>query len=251
MTQTTDVETLPPPAALELEVVRREAVTPRMTRVRLTGPDLGEFRFVAGQDLMLAIPTADGSTINRRYTIRSHDAAARAVDVDVVVHGDGPGARWVVRAAPGERIAAFGPRGKIVPAATAAWHLFIGDESGLPAIAAMLEALPTTATAIAVVEVADAREEQPVDAVADATISWVHRGGVEPGLPDLLVGAVGATVLPDGPGHAYLAAEMGVVAALRAELASRGLSPDAMSPKAYWRRGTANAAHGEPMRERA
>jgi len=255
MTQTADEQTLPPAAALELEVVTRETLTPGMVRVRLTGPDLADFRHVAGQDLMLAIPTGEGGdddqeTINRRYTIRRYDAAASAVDIDAVSHGEGPGARWFAAAAPGDRLGAYGPRGKVVVSPTAAWHLFVCDESGLPATAAMLEALPAGATAIAVVEVANPSEQQTIDTTADVAISWVLRDDEEPGDPDRVVAALGATVLPDGPGHAYLSMEMGVVAALRSALADRGLPREAMSPKAYWRRGVANAGHGEPMRDR-
>jgi hypothetical protein len=39
------------------------------------------------------------------------------------------------------------------------------------------------------------------------------------------------------------------VSRLRDVLASRGLRPDQVSPKAYWGRGRANAGHGEPARD--
>ncbi len=247
---------LPDPAPLALAVVGREARTPRMTRLRLGGPDLAEFRYVAGQDLMLAVPTGatgpDGApaTINRRYTIRGHDATARAVDLDAVDHGDGPAARWIAAARPGDPIACFGPRGKIVPSPTADWHLFVGDESGLPAIAVMLEALPAGATACAVIEVVDALEEQPIAVPSGAVVQWIHRHEAAPGTPERLVDALRTLPLLPGAGHAYLAAELGVVAAVRELLVARGVAPDAISPKAYWRRDGANAAHGEPMRDR-
>jgi NADPH-dependent ferric siderophore reductase len=250
MTQTADAGTLPPAAAFELEVLAREVVTPLMTRLRLSAPELADFRSVPGQDLMLAIPRGDGETINRRYTIRRHDPASQAVDIDAVIHGHGPGAAWFAEAAAGDRIGAYGPRGKVVASPTADWHLFVADESGLPATAAMLEALEPTATAIAVVEVADAAEEQAIDLPTGATVTWVHRDGAEPGWPDLLVTAVAALRLPEQSGHAYLSAEMGVVNALRADLGARGFSSDEISPKSYWRRDQANAAHGEPMRDR-
>ena len=248
MTDTDELVGLPTAAAFELEVAGREQLTPGTIRLHLTSPDLAGFAHVAGQDLMLAVPHDDG-TINRRYTIRRHDPGARTVDIDAVVHGDGPGARWFASAASGERIAAYGPRGKIVASPSAAWHLFVADESGLPATAAMLEALPEGSTAVAVIEVADAREEQPIDLLDGATVTWVHRDGAPAGSLELLRGAVGAVVLADGPGHAYLSAELSVVNALRGDLESRGLHRERISPKAYWRRGAANAAHGEPLRD--
>jgi NADPH-dependent ferric siderophore reductase len=54
--------------------------------------------------------------------------------------------------------------------------------------------------------------------------------------------------LPAGSGHAYLAGELGVVAAMRRTLVERGLTPEQISAKPYWRAGRANAAHGEPER---
>ena len=46
------------------------------------------------------------------------------VDLDVVVHGDGPGARWAATTRPGDHIEAIGPRGKVALVEGAAWHLF-------------------------------------------------------------------------------------------------------------------------------
>lgn len=247
---------LPPPAPLALQVVGRELRSPRMTRLRLRGPDLVDLRHLPGQDLMLAVPTGDTGpdgtavTVNRRYTIRALDPVAGTVDLDAVDHGDGPGARWIAAAGPGDRIACFGPRGKIVASPTADWHLFVGDESGLPAIAVMLEGLPADAAAVALVEVADTREEQAIATPPATEIHWLHRRGDAPGTPERLVRALRAVTFPAGDGHAYLAAELGVVGALRDVLVERGFTPDAISPKAYWRRGAANAPHGEPMRDR-
>ena len=67
--------------------------------------------------------------------------------------------------------------------------------------------------------------------------------------PELLTGALEAVPLPDGRGHAYLSAELRVTSALRAVLLGRGLGPGQLSPKPYWRRGVANAAHGEPPKD--
>jgi hypothetical protein len=40
-----------------------------------------------------------------------------------------------------------------------------------------------------------------------------------------------------------------VVLALRDAVQARGLAPEQVSPKAYWGRGKANAAHGEPAKD--
>jgi NADPH-dependent ferric siderophore reductase len=187
--------------------------------------------------------------VRRRYTIRSHDRAAGVIAVDVVLHGDGPGARWAATARPGARVEAIGPRGKITVVPDAAWHLFVGDESFQPAAFAMTEAAPAASSALLVLEVDGPGDRQPLHAPALDRITWVHRDGAPPDSGAGLVAAVEALALPDGTGHAYLGGEMRVVARLRRLLADRGLAREQISPKPYWRAGVANAAHGEPDRD--
>ena len=127
---------------LTLSVAEVEQVTPRTRRLRLTGPDLAAFSYAAGQDLMVLVDTSGGRIIRRRYTIRGFDPAARLLDLHAIVHTSGPGARWVLGLQPGSAVDAIGPRGKITLATDAAWHLFIGDDVAIPAMAAMVEALP-------------------------------------------------------------------------------------------------------------
>jgi NADPH-dependent ferric siderophore reductase len=90
------------------------------------------------------------------------------------------------------------------------------------------------------------RRAPTVGSGADAEVTWLERGGDPPGRSGLLAEAATTAVLPGDRVHAYLAAELGVVAAARAALAARGLTPDRLSAKPYWRLGVANAAHGEP-----
>src|ERR1044071_2825372 len=93
---------LPDPRSLTLEVRAREQVTPLVTRVVVGGDDLVGFEFAPGQDLMLAIPvdatSGAGATLTRRYTIRRADPTAGTVDLDLVVHGHGPGSSWATDA---------------------------------------------------------------------------------------------------------------------------------------------------------
>jgi NADPH-dependent ferric siderophore reductase len=242
------VPALPESRALALTVESATDLTPMLRRVRLTGGDLVGFRHVAGQDLMMAIPTDDGQTINRRYTIRRYVPDAPAVDIDIVAHGNGPGARWARTAAPGSEVAAIGPRGKVVPVESAAWHLFACDESGWPATAAMVESLGAGRTALVLAEIDGPREVQPLVSAAGVRIEWLERGTHRPGDPALLVDAMRAATFPDRARHAYLSAELSVVRDLGTLLGARGFSPEEMSPKAYWRLGVSNAPHGEPPR---
>jgi NADPH-dependent ferric siderophore reductase len=244
---------LPDPRPLALEVRAREQLTPLVIRVVLGGDDLLGFEFAPGQDLMLAVPTdantVDGGTINRRYTIRRADPAAGTVDLDLVVHGDAPGARWASDAQLGSSIAAVGPRGKVLPAAAVDWHLFVCDESGWAASAAMVESLTASERAVVVADVADEEEQQPLDAVADVYVSWCNRDGTPPGRSEQVLAALEHLTLPDGRGHAYLSAEFAVVRAVSDWLTAHGFASDDIAPKAYWRAGRPNAPHGEPLRD--
>jgi NADPH-dependent ferric siderophore reductase len=234
---------------LALEVVDAQALTPSMRRVVLTGDALADFVHEPGQDLMFAFPVDDGGVVRRRYTIRRHDAATATLTIDVVLHGDGPGARWATTTRAGDRVEAIGPRGKITVEPAAPWHLFVGDDSVLPAAFAMAETLEPPVAAILLLEVDGPADEQALDAPAVENLHWVHRGGAAPESGAGLVEAVRVLELPPGPGHAYLGGEMGVVARLRRQLADRGLARDQLAPKPYWRAGVANAAHGEPDRD--
>lgn len=230
----------------ELEVVTAGVLTPRMRRVEFTGPNLDDFTYQPGQDLMFRIPSGAG-TVNRRYTIRGLDRERGVVTVDAVVHGDGRGSRWLAGAAPGDRIDAIGPRGKIVVVDDVDWHLFAGDESALPAMLAMAEAVPVDRRVTVLAEVADEREEQP-QARTGVEMRWLHRGDVEPGSSAILADDLAHLPLIEGPGHVYLAGEAKSVAAMRQVLLARGVPAEWISAKPYWSHGRANAAHGEPER---
>jgi Siderophore-interacting FAD-binding domain/Siderophore-interacting protein len=84
----------------------------------------------------------------RRYTVRRWDAAARRLTLEIVVHSDtGAGGPWVAGADQGDALVFTGPAGAYRPDPQADWHLMVGDESALPAIAASLEAVPAGARA--------------------------------------------------------------------------------------------------------
>jgi NADPH-dependent ferric siderophore reductase len=236
---------------LHFEVVSSTRLTPHMQRIELTAAELDGFSYQPGQDVMLLVAANGRRPVRRRYTIRQLDQARQRLTIDVVLHGDGPGERWVRSAQPGDRIEGIGPRGKVFPSVSADWHLFMGDESALPAIAAMTESLPGDADATLVLEIPSAEDEQDVAAAARTRISWLHRLDRPAGdlRSSVLVAEAADVELPPGNGHAYLLAEASVVLALRERLAARGLSPDQVSPKAYWGRGRANAEHGEPARD--
>lgn len=234
---------------MRLELVDSRLVTPHMQRLVLTAPELGDFEHLPGQDVMLLVNMDRGRPVRRRYTIRALDRARQLLTLDVVRHAGGPGERWIGAAAPGVTVEGIGPRGKISPAASTDWHLFMGDDSSLPAIFAMAESLPPEATATVILEIPEPADEQQLRPHAPVQLTWLHRLGRPAGQPDALVSAASAVVIPAGRPHAYLLGEARVVLALREVLQSRGLEPGQISPKAYWGLGRANASHGEPARD--
>ncbi len=241
-------------------VVRTEQLTPHMVRVVLGGDGLAGFDAGEFTDhyVKLIFPPPGASyglpvdpaaveaehprelwPVTRTYTVRWWDAERGELAVDVVHHGDeGIAPPWAVAAQPGDRISLFGPGGAYAPVADAAWHLLVGDESALPAIAAALEALPAGARAVALVEVADVSEEQPVVTAADVELSWIHRD-TAPGAPgEALLEAVRAATARGGDVHAFVHGEADMVRAVRRHLrVERQVPLERLSLSGYWRRG--------------
>jgi NADPH-dependent ferric siderophore reductase len=234
---------------LPFEVVRSDLMSPTMQRILLTAPELAGFRYEPGQDVMLLVGADGQRPVRRRYTIRALDRTSLTLTLHVVRHGEGPGERWVREARPGDTIEGLGPRGKITTSPEADWHLFMGDESAMPAILAMAESLPGDTAATLAIEIPDPGDEQELLAPARTRLSWLHRLGKPAGDPAMLSEEAAEVEFGDGDGHAYLFGEAAVVSALREILADRGLRENQISAKAYWGRGRGNAGHGEPVRQ--
>lgn len=230
-----------------------------MVRVVLGEADPRVFADAApGAKIKLAFPEA-GTVLDaegltrcprRSYTVRAFRTAGEdapgELDVDVVVHPGGLASDWAVAASPGDPLGVSSPSSGYRALPGTDVHLLMADETGLPAVAAVVEALPPGARAVAVVEVADAGEEQDVAGAADVTWQWVHRGDQAPGA------ALEATVtgLPWPAGsteqlQAFLAAESGAVRRLQRHLTDeRGLDPQLLHAKGYWKAGSSKAPPG-------
>jgi NADPH-dependent ferric siderophore reductase len=230
------VTDLPTASTYLLSVADVVDVGPRMRRITVTGHALAGFVALPGQDVVVHVSDGHGGGVSRRYTIRNLDTGARRLDLDVVLHGHGPGAAWAASVATGDDVEVFGPRGKVL-LADARWQLFVGDESAIPAIAEMIAALPVGTTAVAVIEVTDADDEQPVPASGPVDVRWLYRHETPAGESQLLDRAVASIEIPDVDRHAYLFAESRVVRRLRDDLGSRGLQPHEISAKGYWNLG--------------
>ncbi|MFJ1732846.1 siderophore-interacting protein [Streptomyces sp. NPDC088254] len=207
-------------------------LTSRMVRVTAVAESLKGVEVRPAQDIELFLPYAAGRGVKRRYTIRASRPDTGEMDVDVFLHGHGPGSRWASTARPGDTMEFVGPRGKL-ELRPADWHLFVGDEASVPAMAALTEALGERTTTLVVAEVTDASDELPLTATS---VCWLHRGDEPAGTSALVEPAVRALALPPGTGRAYLLGESRVVNQLRALLPSLGVPADNLFAKGYWNR---------------
>ncbi|MGI9062980.1 MAG: siderophore-interacting protein [Pseudonocardiaceae bacterium] len=207
-------------------------LTPRVTRVRLGGEALRDVTAVPGQAVKIYVPDRAGAPVSRDYTVRA--VTRDGLDIDFVLHGDGPAADWARQARPGQLLEFVGPSGRYHPDPAADWHLFAGDDTALPAIQAMVEALPAQTTVHVYVEIADAAEEQPVGGRA---VQWLHRGAATPGTSPLLEDALRAAPLPPGRGRIWLAGHTPTVRRIRTQLLDeRRVDRRTLYVKGYWDR---------------
>jgi NADPH-dependent ferric siderophore reductase len=175
----------------------------------------------------------------RTYTVRRHRPAAGEIDIDFVLHGDtAPGSRWAARATPGDHVGVWGPGAMYDPPAGTDWRLIAGDETALPAMAAIIEALPPGSSARVFVEIADAAEEQPFETEGDVLVDWLHRDGIPAGRSTLLADRLRKAELPPGRPYAWIAGESAMVKALRRHLVNdRGIDRADICFSGYWRLG--------------
>jgi NADPH-dependent ferric siderophore reductase len=240
-------------------------ITPRVTRITLTGPGLAGFASRAPAEHIKVflpppgersaprtVPSPDGPIfppdlprpISRTYTPRQFRPDALELDVDFVRHGDGPGSAWAAQARPGDTVVIAGPGGGYHRPPEAAWLVIGGDETSLPAISMVLAGLPSDARADLFVEVHDRDEEQVLESAARLDVTWLHRdapgaNGIAPG--GLLDAAIRAAALPNGDGQVWIACEAQAMRGIRGRLLhERGLGAAQLYTRGYWQVGEAN-----------
>ena len=262
-------ETLDPRAPLRvrhdtrmrlLEVIAITDITPKMRRFRLQGDMTGfasaghadhikAFFFPAGVEPKVVpigergVEFASGEKPEMRdYTPRAWDLAAGTIDIDFVLHGDGPAAGWAAQAAIGSKLVIGGPRGSVVVPAAYDWYLLAGDETALPALGRRIEELPAGSRIVAVIEVADAAEEQRFETAADLSLTYVHRNGQAAGTTALILETIKGLTFPAGDAYAYVAGESAMSKAVRTHLTDeRGFNPEYVKAAGYWLLGVADA----------
>lgn len=246
---------------LRVQVLRRQQVTPHMTRVTFGGADLRRFEYRGfDQWFRLALPIRDDLGLDRmpdrfgmrgylryltvpkgmrpvvrNYTVRDFRAAGPELDVDFLVHGsDGVAGPWAQRAEPGDEAALIdqGCGWKPVPAR---WHLIAADESGLPAVAGILRDLPREATGHALIELFDERDAQAMEPPPGFTVHWlVREPEAAPG--SSLLPALAALQFPPGDPYAFAVGESALATGVRRYLVrERGIDKGRVTFCGYWK----------------
>ncbi len=243
-------------------VSRVRAIGHPFVRITFAAGDLERFRPVgADQFLYLLLPpvgreeltidsgfTWDGlrempeaeRPVGAYYTVREHRPDVAEIDIDVMLHEPaGVASSWAAEAKPGMPAALWGPRTAYHPPPEVRRQLLIGDETGLPAIAAILEAGGPPARVIVELDERTALELPRVD---DLKTTRIDRPAGEPGGDPQLLEAVRAlSDLSDA--YVWGGGEFDSMGAIRRHLREeRRLSATQVSLVGYWRRNPSEGA---------
>ena len=136
----------------------------------------------------------------------------------------------------------MGPGGAYSPDPEAAWHLFAGDLSAVPAIASALEALPTGARGAAIIEVESDADRIALTAPSGVDVRWA----VNPDVADVdfLARQVAVADWPTdrATAHVFAHGERESIKAIRKVLRELEVPRERISISGYWARGRAEDA---------
>jgi NADPH-dependent ferric siderophore reductase len=248
-----------PPRRVTVTSVSRRS---RLVTVLVTGDDLDGFAGAAPTShLKLFLPPAgagrlllpeqgpDGGQVwnhdeslrpvIRTYTPRRYDPATRTLEIQVVLHGEGPASQWAEQVKPGDEVAVGGPGGRFVMDEEATRWWIAGDESALPAIGTLLDVLPPAATARVHVEAEDAGDVITLPSPAAVDVTWHHRSGSGE-FGAALQQAARDAQFGDGT-RIWVACESGAMRDIRRYLTrERGIPASQLVTRGYWRLGEVN-----------
>ncbi|KAA1013540.1 siderophore-interacting protein [Paraburkholderia panacisoli] len=247
-----------------LQVKQVRTLSPHLIRVTFTGDDLHDFVSASFDDHMKVFfpePGADKPVLPeagpngpvfaagqprptaRDFTPRRFDRDALELDIEFAMHEAGPAANWAAQAKVGQYLGVGGPRGSLMIPTAFDWHLLVGDDTALPAIARRLEELPAGARVAAVIEVADPSARIEFTTQAELHLVWCYRSEADQRGAALLQ-AVRDIYLPeDGEGYVWAAGESATMRAVRHHLVGeRGVDKSRIRAASYWKQG-AEAVH--------
>lgn len=237
-----------------VEVSRVEVLSPAMRRITLTGAELDGFRPVGPASYIKLIfpepgqtepvrPLPDGprAVSMRTYTPLAVRPDTLEVDVDFVLHGEGPASTWAAQARVGQVLYLMGPGPGYLPDKACTEHLLLADDSALPAVETILAALPASARVRVLLEVINDAEQRPLYSAAQLNVTWLTRGTDHRAAGQPLAAALKA-LAPVGPDtRVYLACESAAMRRIRQQLVDEmGLSRSQIVGRGYWKLDVVN-----------
>ncbi|EOG7935602.1 siderophore-interacting protein, partial [Pseudomonas aeruginosa] len=218
-----------------VELKRREQLSPALTRFVFGGPEVAEMKTLAAdQRIKIFFPDASGQPPNlpggsewyqayrsveparrppmRTYTIRALRAEQEEVDVEFVLHGEnGPASAWATHARIGDRLQLAAPNRQYgddpggyewKPPAGVRHILLIADETALPAVAGILEELAGEAeppVVEAFLEVPGEADILDLPAIPGARLHWLprHQAGIHSRNGERMIEAARQARLPE------------------------------------------------------
>jgi len=155
--------------------------------------------------------------------------------IDFVLHGPGKATDWARTAAAGDVIWAGATSGGYDIPVTLSHLVLVGDDTAIPAIGTVLEAIPSDTRKTVVIEVVDEDDErQPSDAALCDPI-WLHRGAdaTDTGIQSL---NLARSIAVPSDAHWWIAGEREAIRKIRDALVfERGVDRNHISLNAYWR----------------
>jgi NADPH-dependent ferric siderophore reductase len=218
------------PQRRDVIVVRAEYTSPNFRSVTFAGESLVDFQSAGFDDHVKLILKSDEGEVARDFTPRYFDPVKKELTIEFALHDHGFASKWAENVQPGQRAIVGGPRGSMIVPTDYDWHLFIGDATGLPAIARRLEELPSNTVAMALVLTLDPADRRKLKSRAIFNVEWINSR-------QELLDTVQAYQLPSGDGYIWCGAEASVAATVRRILVEqKGHSKDAIRSSAYWKR---------------
>lgn len=225
------------PATHRVTVTEARAITPRIRRLVFAGEGLavalGTPSGAHAPYFKLVLGTEEKPAI-RTYSIRRLDAERDEMHVDFVLHDDeGPGSAFGRAARPGMTAFLRGPGHLAV--ARCRHHRLAADHCGLPALSHLLENLAADAAGMALVEIPDEAEIQPLSSPPGIEVEWLLR---PPGASSRLARRFADLPPPPADALVWAGAEAGIARPLR-EIGRAGwnVAPARCQVLNYWRRG--------------
>jgi NADPH-dependent ferric siderophore reductase len=240
------ISTLRDAVFLSATVSEIEKLTPRMRRIRFSGPRLQGLTWTPGQHVRLQVESLRESVLRlhpypvlRTYSIYNADPDLGTLDIVMVDHDGDPKAatparRWATATSIGDHAHITRPQGKLVIRHDAPYHVFAGEETASVAFAAMLRSMHPTAEVYGVIEAATDTDHLPLA----PPLTRVERGDAPAANSAVLADALRSLPLPDYPGIAYLAGEARTIQTLRKILITeRGWDRRQIRTKPFWTPG--------------